>query len=139
MMAGWMSATSSSQPMGKPQNRVRRILRPNDELSFAGPVSIAGTSSFPAGEIPEPMNRDWGLVLGGNGSGLFVSPIDSKRALWSLSYLANKPRNKVKPPFSEGEAKTLLLEALDRGNAFTEPFHGEGHRSLNTVAFQCHG
>jgi 2-polyprenyl-6-methoxyphenol hydroxylase-like FAD-dependent oxidoreductase len=103
-------------------SKIRQTFRPDDVLSFAGPVCISGTSRFPAGEVPEPVDRDWGAVLGGNGIGLFVSPIDSKSALWSLSYLADMPRERIKLPLSEEDSSDLLQEALDLGRVFTEPF-----------------
>ncbi|KAL1954915.1 hypothetical protein VTO42DRAFT_453 [Malbranchea cinnamomea] len=103
-------------------SKTRATLRPDDKLSFARATCISATSRFPDGQIPAPMNRDWGFVVGGNGTGLFFSPISSNSALWSLSYLAKEPRETPKRPYSTEQADALLKEALDRGRSFTEPF-----------------
>ncbi|EEP75794.1 predicted protein [Uncinocarpus reesii 1704] len=104
-------------------SKIRACLRPDDKLSFAGAVLIIGTARFPEGQVPKPADKDWGLVLGGkNGAGLFVSPIDSKSAVWSLSYTASEPREKLNPPMPKEQLDNLLEEVLDRGSTFTEPF-----------------
>ena len=103
-------------------SKARAELRPDDGLSFAGAVSLSATSRFPDGEVPAPMNRNWGFVLEGKGTGLFVSPISSTAGLWSLSYMSEKPREDARRPYTAEQIDGFLKEALDRGKSFTEPF-----------------
>lgn len=102
-------------------SKVRASFRPDDKLSFAGAVCITGDARFPNG-IPEPVDQDWGLILGAGGTGLFASPIDEHSAVWSLSYLAPEPRETIPRPIPQEQAQLLLNEALHRGTTFTEPF-----------------
>lgn len=103
-------------------SNARTLFRPDDGLSFAGAVSLSGTARFPDGQVPAPVNRDWGFVLGGNGAGLFISPISSTAALWSLSYVTKNPREDTKRPYTAAQIESFLEEALDRGESFKEPF-----------------
>lgn len=102
-------------------SKLRRAIRPDDNLHFAGAVCIGGNARLPNG-VPKPVTEDWGLVLGGGGTGLFASPIDQKSAVWSISYLAAEPRTTMKQPIPKEEADFLLQEALERGKLFAEPF-----------------
>lgn len=106
-------------------SKIRETLRPQDKLSFAGAVCLSGTARFAEGEVPKPMNKNWGSLLGGGeGKGLFVSPVDSRSALWNLSYLASQPRDleRKKQPLSEDDARNVCEEALEVGKVFSEPF-----------------
>ena len=104
-------------------SKIRAGLRPGDGLRFAGAVCLSGTARFAGGVVPEPMDRDWGIVLGGGGEKcLFVSPVDERSALWNLSYLASGPRESKKPPLSEEESQEICQEALEVGKVFNEPF-----------------
>ncbi|KAL1989261.1 hypothetical protein VTN96DRAFT_23 [Rasamsonia emersonii] len=102
-------------------SKVRAQFRPSDTLNFTGIVCISGTSRFSEGNIPKPMDKDWGGVLGGGGVGLFVSPVDSQSALWSLSYRADQPRQRMRPPLADDQVQSLLQEALERSKPFREP------------------
>jgi 2-polyprenyl-6-methoxyphenol hydroxylase-like FAD-dependent oxidoreductase len=102
-------------------SRVRGSLRPDDDLVFQGVIGIMGESKF-VDEPPAPANKDWGLVLSGTGTGLFVSPVDEHSTVWSVTWLASEPRALLKQPIGEMEAQGLLKEALERGVAFPEPF-----------------
>jgi 2-polyprenyl-6-methoxyphenol hydroxylase-like FAD-dependent oxidoreductase len=102
-------------------SKIRAALRPDDTLSFAGAVCIAGQASFPNG-IPAPVDHDWGTVIGAGGVSLFASPVDEHTAIWSLSYLSHEPREKTKPPLSQKQADQLKQEALERGRAISSPF-----------------
>ena len=104
-------------------SKIRAGLRPGDGLQFAGAVCLSGTARFAGGLVPEPVDRDWGIVLGGGGGkSLFVSPVDERSALWSLSYLASEPRESKKLPLSEEEIQEICQEALEVGKVFNEPF-----------------
>jgi 2-polyprenyl-6-methoxyphenol hydroxylase-like FAD-dependent oxidoreductase len=102
-------------------SRLRRALRPDDNLHFAGAVCISGNARLPDG-VPKPVTTDWGLVLGGGGTGLFVSPVDQQSAVWSVSYLATEQRKTMKQPIPKDQVSDLLQESLDRGKCFAEPF-----------------
>ena len=102
-------------------SKLRAKLRPDDKLSFAGAVCISGNARFPD-TPPAPVNRDWGLMLGGGGTGLFASPVDQRSAVWSLSYLAAEPRQQMERPTPKETVDELLKEALDRGKGFAQPF-----------------
>ena len=102
-------------------SKLRRALRPDDNLSYAGAVCISGNARF-LDEVPKPVTADWGMVLGGSGTSLFASPIDEHSAVWSLSYLAAEPRRARKQPIPEDEIDGLLQEALARGKPLAEPF-----------------
>ena len=103
------------------KSKIRQSIRPEDKLKYAGAVSITGNARF-SGDVPPPANRDWGLCFQGQGTGLFISPIDEHSAVWSLSYLSTEPRETLKLPLSKEQSDQLLEEALERGKAFTEPF-----------------
>jgi 2-polyprenyl-6-methoxyphenol hydroxylase-like FAD-dependent oxidoreductase len=102
-------------------SRLRRTLRPDDNLRFAGAVCISGNARLPDG-VPKPVTTDWGLVLGGGGTSLFASPIDQQSAIWSVSYLSAEQRKTMKQPIPKDQISDLLQESLDRGKYFAEPF-----------------
>ena len=103
------------------KSKIRSSIRPDDELSFAGPVCLMGNAKF-SGQVPSPCNKDWGRVLGGNGISLFVGPIDEHSAVWSLSYRASEPSEPLKQPLSLPKFEELIEGALERGEHFNEPY-----------------
>ena len=103
-------------------SKIRAQIRPEDKLQFTGVVCISGTSTFPDGQVPSPVDVDWGGVLGGGGTGLFVSPIDQNRALWSVSFYNENPRESLRYPMSDDQVESTLQEALERGQHFHQPF-----------------
>ncbi|EMC91806.1 hypothetical protein BAUCODRAFT_55153, partial [Baudoinia panamericana UAMH 10762] len=98
-------------------SKIRGCIRPNDQLHFAGPVSVHAISNFPK-PPPKPVDRDWGLIPNGRGAALFVSPMDERTANWSLSYLADKPR----PALPPNQRQQLLEEVRQLGDGLQEPF-----------------
>lgn len=100
---------------------LRASIRPDDKLNFAGPVSISAVSHFP-GQIPEPVNREWGIVPSGQGAALFISPMDKQSVNWSLSYIAEAPCEQLRQPLPAKLNAQLLQEAKERGAIFKEPF-----------------
>lgn len=102
-------------------SKIRSSLRPDDKLSFAGAVCISGNAKFP-GDVPEPVNQEWGCLLGGSGAGLFVSPVDQHSAVWCMSYLAAEPQKTLKQPLSQEQVDNLLQDALGCGKPFAQPF-----------------
>ncbi|RFU29799.1 hypothetical protein B7463_g6544, partial [Scytalidium lignicola] len=103
------------------KSKLRTTIWPDDKLSFSGVVSISGIAKFEK-SVPQPMDRNWGAVLGGMGTGLFVSPVDEHSAFWAVSYLAAEPRETTRQPIPKSQVEELLKEALERGKAFQEPF-----------------
>ena len=102
-------------------SKIRASFRPDDTLQYAGAVSITGNAKFADG-LPDIIKEDHGLVLGGNGSSLFVSPIDHQNAVWSVSWLENKPRQPIRGIDAVKKQEEILSEAREHGKAFTEPF-----------------
>lgn len=102
-------------------SRIRKYLRPHDQLAFAGPINISVVSRF-ALPPPPPFNRDWGIVAGGNGLALFTCPVDDTTIHWSLSYMAQEPRDLPRRPLSPEVRSHILCEAQERGRVFGEPF-----------------
>lgn len=103
-------------------SKIRSCLRPDDNLSYAGVVSIGATAEFSEKSIPAPADSDWGIVVSGRGTALFVSPVDESRALWNISYTSPEPRQPGKEPRSAEAIQELLAEALNRGSLLPEPF-----------------
>ncbi|CAF3372829.1 unnamed protein product [Rotaria socialis] len=99
----------------------RRAIRSQNELRFAGAVSIAARTQ-PLEKLPPPIDKTWGSVLGVNGNFLFVAPSDQRSALWSVSYLSDKP-SEPRPAgtMSEEEIEQVLSEAHQRLVSFGEP------------------
>ena len=109
-------------------SRIRAVVRPAEGLDFAGAVCLSGTGNFEREEqVPKPLDRDWGPVLGGRGHRdgvmLFASPVDSHSALWSLSYRARDPRAPARHPLPGKAYQTLMDEAKDLGADFGPKLH----------------
>ncbi|KAK0278417.1 hypothetical protein LTR35_009156 [Friedmanniomyces endolithicus] len=102
-------------------SKIRKYLRPQDNLSFAGPINISVVSRF-AESAPPLLNRDWGIVASGNGTALFTCPVDKTTVHWSLSYMANEPGDLPRRPISPELSAQILREAQDMGTAFGDPF-----------------
>lgn len=104
-------------------SKILTSLRPENRLNFTGAVCLSGTSRFESPKhVPKPVDKDWGLVLVGNGIGLFASPVDELSALWSLSYLAREPRERLQHPLTPEQVHSILDEARRLGSAIPEPF-----------------
>lgn len=100
---------------------IRRLLRPEHELHFAGAVTIAART-HPLEKLPSPLDRTWGGCIGGDGHFLFVAPNDHTSALWSVSYLSATPREpKSAGTMNENEIDEILSEAKERIKVFDEP------------------
>lgn len=94
------------------RSKILSTLRPNATLSYSGVTMMLGTGRFNSPEsIPKPLDTDYGLVLGGSGTGLFVSPVDETSALWSFSYYHPQPCESVRYPMSAEQEETLMNEA----------------------------
>ncbi|KAN0110152.1 FAD/NAD(P)-binding domain containing protein [Hyaloscypha variabilis] len=103
------------------RSKVRGALKPDAVLVYQGVVGIMGESRFD-GSPPPPAEKDWGLMLSGTGTGLFVSPVDAHSIVWSVSWLASEQRPAPNQELGNKEKGELLKEALERGKAFPEPY-----------------
>lgn len=99
---------------------LRVALRPKDTLSYAGVVSISATGRFPDG-LPDPIKEDHGLVLGGDGTSLFASPVDDHSAVWSVSVLSETPRDPLHGKEVLDRKEEILEEARSKGKNFAQP------------------
>ncbi|OAL40308.1 hypothetical protein AYO20_00044 [Fonsecaea nubica] len=101
------------------RSKVRSLLRPNDTLDYAGVYLRSGTAKFPShDDIPEPVDRDWGGVLGANGIGLFVAPVDDKSVLWALSRLSPVMKEPLRHPIPQQRLDELLKESRELATNF---------------------
>jgi 2-polyprenyl-6-methoxyphenol hydroxylase-like FAD-dependent oxidoreductase len=101
------------------RSKVRAVLRPDDKLDYAGVVMMTGTGKFSSPEeVPEPVNTNWGLVLGGGGTGLFVSPVERESALWALSYYSPSPKESLRHPLSKSNEGELIGKVRMMAKAF---------------------
>lgn len=103
-------------------SKIRASLRPEDKLRYSGATFICGDAFFPDTGVPEPIKKDWGSVISGTGVGLFISPVSTHKATWSLSYLSPTPRATERQPLTQERAEAILQEALDRGRPYSQPF-----------------
>jgi 2-polyprenyl-6-methoxyphenol hydroxylase-like FAD-dependent oxidoreductase len=102
-------------------SKIRASLRPKDTLQYAGAVSITGNAKFTDG-LPAIVKEDHGMILGGGGNCLFVSPIDDHSAVWSVSFWESKMRKPLQGDDALRAKDEILAEAQERGKAFIEPF-----------------
>lgn len=100
---------------------VRGAFRPKDTLSYAGAVSITATGRFPEG-LPDEVKEDHGIVLGGDGTSLFASPIDDYSAIWSVSTLESTPREILGGKYVQDHAEEIVAEAREKGKSLSQPF-----------------
>jgi 2-polyprenyl-6-methoxyphenol hydroxylase-like FAD-dependent oxidoreductase len=100
---------------------VRKVLRPEHQLQFAGACSITGRTHH-LDKLPSPIDQTWGGAIGGDGHFLFVASSDQTTALWSVSYLSSTPRQAKSPgTMNDEEIDQLLEEAKERTKVFSEP------------------
>ena len=102
-------------------SKIRASFRPSDTLQYAGAVSISANGKFADG-LPDIVKEDHGMILGGGGNCLFVSPIDHHSAVWSVSFLESKPRTPLQGDAALKAKDEILNEARERGKAFPQPF-----------------
>lgn len=93
-------------------SKIRSLLLPTHGLEYAGVYLWGGTARFSRrAEIPKPVDRDWGTVIGGQGIGLFVSPIDDKSVLWSMSCASRTPQPSLRYPIPEEQFSAMIEES----------------------------
>jgi 2-polyprenyl-6-methoxyphenol hydroxylase-like FAD-dependent oxidoreductase len=91
-------------------SKLRSVLRPEEQLQPLGVSIIMAASKYDDKPRPTPVNSSWGLVLRGNGTAAFISPMDEHTALWSLSRRL-EPRESANPPFSDAQIAEIMDEA----------------------------
>ncbi|KAI3322782.1 FAD/NAD(P)-binding domain-containing protein [Xylariaceae sp. AK1471] len=101
-------------------SKIRACLRPDDNLQFAGAVSMAGSARFEA-TIPSPLDSSWGGVLTGTGAACFFSRVDQHTLVWALSVLESVPRPKYDNSDPQ-QVQEMLRQARELGKDITEPF-----------------
>lgn len=99
-------------------SKIRSSFRPDDNLEYAGAIQMGGVSRFPNG-IPEPVTKNWGMVITGEGVGCFFSPVDATGVIWGLGFLEPQRAQKHDPGSIDEAVKQ---EALERGHMLQEPF-----------------
>ena len=100
---------------------IRKALRPEHVLNFAGAVSLAARTR-PLDKLPSPLEKTFGGVIGGDGHFGFVAASDRTSALWSVSYLSDAPREaKAAGTMTDEEIDEILAEAKERTKVFSEP------------------
>ncbi|KAK5243063.1 hypothetical protein LTS06_011089, partial [Exophiala xenobiotica] len=98
---------------------IRSLLRPQSNLDYTGIVTWGGTAKYARNEdIPRPLERDWGALLGGKGVGLFVSPVDDKSVLWAMSRASREPRSTLKYPIPQRQYDVLIDESTKLAGNF---------------------
>ncbi|SMQ53071.1 unnamed protein product [Zymoseptoria tritici ST99CH_3D7] len=102
-------------------SKLRACIKPDEKLSFAGPVTIGAVSRFEK-DVPQVIKRDWGIVASGQGVAFFASPMFERTSNWALSYMADIPRTELRQPIPLEQCKQLIEEVKGRGKMFQEPF-----------------
>ncbi|KAK5059860.1 hypothetical protein LTR84_009743 [Exophiala bonariae] len=100
-------------------SKIRSLLLPSHGLDYTGIYLWGGTGVFAERtQIPRPVDRDWGAVLGGQGIGLFVSPIDSTSALWSMSRASPTPQPSLRHPLTQDQIDAMIDESIQLSARF---------------------
>jgi 2-polyprenyl-6-methoxyphenol hydroxylase-like FAD-dependent oxidoreductase len=100
-------------------SKIRGILRPNDGLKFAGPTCIYGTTDI--SHSPNGRGEEFGTIISGKGTALFIAPVDEKSIIWCLSWQVESPHLPQKQPMSLEASEDLMKEARKQG----EPVYGQ--------------
>jgi 2-polyprenyl-6-methoxyphenol hydroxylase-like FAD-dependent oxidoreductase len=103
-------------------SRLRRSLRPDDGLDYAGAVMIGGNAQFPEGKVPSQLTEGIGPLIGGDGHGLVVFPITDTNYIWYVTRRSPTPREEMRGTSDKELQDALIKEALEEGKIFAEPF-----------------
>jgi len=103
-------------------SKLRRCLRPDDDLKYAGAVIIGGNATFPDG-LPQKLREASGPVIGGNGRALVCFQLDDKSMVWFLTRRSTEPRQPMKGEEAMAIRDEILAEVLSEGDVFVEPFN----------------
>ena len=103
-------------------SKLRAALRPEDTLQYAGVVCIGGNAYFPPGQVPPQVEDAFGPVIGGEGTGLVVFPIDDRSAVWFITHRTTEKRTPVQGTKAVEMKDEILAEAGRRGAVFGPKF-----------------
>jgi 2-polyprenyl-6-methoxyphenol hydroxylase-like FAD-dependent oxidoreductase len=82
-----------------------------------------GAAIYEDKPVPAPVNRSWGMLLKGNGTSAFVSPMDEHTGLWSV-HARTTTNNSPWLASTDSDIQSLLSEAHRRTEGYT-PLLGE--------------
>lgn len=102
-------------------SKIRRVLRPHDDLEYIGAVLRGGLATFPEG-VPSPVDKDWGFVMGNTGVTCFISPVDRNTVIWAVGNLETEPVKELTREQGEEERRAVVDQAAALGHIFHEPF-----------------
>lgn len=104
-------------------SKLRGLLRPNDNLQYAGAVMIGGQATFSDVSVPiELASGGGGPVLGGDGHGLVVFPTGVNSWVWFVTLCSPSPRAAVKSDNDLKNQKYIMDEARREGKVFGAAF-----------------
>ncbi|KAK5113531.1 hypothetical protein LTR62_003400 [Meristemomyces frigidus] len=103
-------------------SKIRKCLRPDDGLNYAGVVTIGGNADFSDGNVPPRLREGFGINLGGDGHGLVCFPIEGNKFVWFLTRRSAEPRTPMKGEEAVRMKDELIAEVLREGAVFQEPF-----------------
>jgi 2-polyprenyl-6-methoxyphenol hydroxylase-like FAD-dependent oxidoreductase len=101
-------------------SKLRSIVRPADNLQYLGVHCLNGTAKF-ENSPPKPVDTDWGMVLTGHSTSVFISPVDAHSALWSIGISTPEPREKMKSPLSTEDYEKIMQEVQNVTAGFPSP------------------
>lgn len=101
-------------------SKLRSCLRPKDELEFAGAILRGGVSRF-EGELPKPIDQDWGFMVSGTGITCFFSPVDEHSLVWGVGHLEDTQEPRLDLDDAE-QVQRVINRGRDLGSEFHEPF-----------------
>lgn len=113
-------------------SKLRALLRPDDNLNFAGAILRGGISRFEH-DPPAPVDKDWGFVISGTGVSCFFSPVDKNSVFWGIGHLEDTPVPVLDLENPE-QVQAVIDQGLELGAALQEPFRTiVAHTDTKTV------
>ncbi|KAF2209561.1 hypothetical protein CERZMDRAFT_46812 [Cercospora zeae-maydis SCOH1-5] len=103
-------------------SKMRKALRPDDGLQFIGASLITGNAFFEPGKVPPHVQDAFGPLIGGNGTGLVVFPIDDRSAVWFVTHRSKEPRTPASGAKALEMKDEIMAEVRWRGAAYGEKF-----------------
>ncbi|CAK1359957.1 unnamed protein product [Cercospora beticola] len=101
-------------------SKMRRALRPDDGLKFIGASLITGNAFFEPGKVPPYVEDSFGPVIGGQGTGLVVFPIDDRSCVWFITHRSKEPRTSISGEKALAMKDEIMAEVRSRGAVFGE-------------------
>lgn len=100
-------------------SRLRACLRPDDPLRYAGVTALCGHATFAArAEVPRELWEGSGVVLGGDGHGCVVFPLNEEGTfVWFLTRKEAEPREAGQRGHDAATQQAVLCEEARREGA----------------------